>query len=184
MRRIAQAFALAGATAMAISVAGCQKYASSGGGASADSVKEAIKADDKKWNEQFKSQDLEGTLGHYADDAYFVAPGVKPASGSTEIRQVYAKAMADPAFQISFASDKIDVAGSGDLAYARGHFTEKYTDPKTQKVMIDSGSYVTVYKKQSDGSWKAVEDFAVADPDSAKPVEPGKPATRAKMVSM
>ena len=94
---------------------------------------------------------------------------MKPASGSTEIRQVYAKAMADPAFQIRFASDRIDVAGSGDLAYARGHFTEKYTDPKTQKVMTDSGSYVTVYKKQSDGGWKAVEDFAAADPDQPRP---------------
>ena len=184
MRRIAHAFVLAGAAAMAINVAGCQKYPSGDGAASVDGIKHAIKADEKKWNEQFKSDDLEGTLGHYADDAYFVAPGVKPASGSTEIRQVYAKAMADPAFQISFASDRIDVAGSGDLAYARGHFTEKYTDPKTQKVMSDSGSYVTVYKKQSDGGWKAVEDFAVADPDSAKTVEPGKPATRAKMVSM
>ena len=183
MRGVAQAFALAGAAALAIGVAGCQRYASNGG-ASVDSVKEAIKADEKKWNEQFKSQDLEGLLGHYTDDAFFVAPGVKPATGRTEIRQVYAKAMTDQAFQISFASDRIDVAGSGDLAYARGHFSEKYTDPKTQKVISDSGSYVTIYKKQSDGGWKAIEDFAVADPESAKPVEPGKPATRAKMVSM
>jgi uncharacterized protein (TIGR02246 family) len=183
MRGVAQAFALAGATALAIGVAGCQRD-SSNDGASADSVKEVIKADEKKWNEQFKSQDLEGLLGHYTDDAFFVAPGVKPATGRTEIRQVYAKVMTDQAFQISFSSDRIDVAGSGDLAYARGHFSEKYTDPKTQKVISDSGSYVTIYKKQSDGGWKAVEDFAVADPDSTKPVEPGKPATRAKMVSM
>ena len=183
MRGVAQAFALAGAAALAIGVAGCQRYASNDG-ASADSVKEAIKADEKKWNEQFKSQDLEGLLGHYTDDAFFVAPGVKPATGRTEIRQVYAKAMSDQAFQISFSSDRIDVAGSGDLAYARGHFSEKYTDSKTQKVISDSGSYVTIYKKQSDGGWKAVEDFAVAEPDSTKPVEPGKPATRAKMVSM
>jgi len=183
MSGVKRAFLFAGMTALAIGVAGCQKYASGGGAANADSIKQTIKADEKKWNEQFKSQDLEGLLGHYTEDAYFVAPGVKAATGSTEIRQIYAKAMTDQAFQISFASDKIDVSGSGDLAYARGHFTEKYTDPKTQKVMTDGGSYVTVYKKQSDGSWKAVEDFAVADPDSAKPVEPAKPATRAKMVS-
>jgi uncharacterized protein (TIGR02246 family) len=183
MRSLGRAFALAGAAALAIGVAACQKYPSGGGG-SADSVKEAIKADEKKWNDEFKSKDLEALIGHYADDAYFVAPGVKPASGSTEIRKAYAGATSDPAFTISFASDRIDVASSGDLAYARGHFTEKYTDPKSQKVMTDSGSYITVYKKQADGGWKAIEDFAVADPDSAKPVEPGKPVTRAKMVSM
>ena len=103
--------------------------------------------------------------------------------GSTPIRKVFADASTDPNFEVHFASDKIDVAGSGDLAYARGKFTEKYTDQKTGKVMTDSGSYITVYKKQKDGSWKAVEDFAAADPDSTKPVELGKPATHAKMVS-
>ena len=182
MRGVGQAFALAGAAAVMIAVAGCQRYGTDAG-VNADSVKASIKDDEKKWNEQFKSKDLEALLGHYTDDAYFVAPGVKGASGSNEIRQVYAKALTDNAFQISFSSDKIDVAGSGDLAYSRGHFSEKYTDPKTQKVMTDSGSYVTIYKKQSDGSWKAVEDFAAADAESAKPVEPAKPATRAKMVS-
>ncbi len=182
MKIVRTSFVLAGAAALAITVGGCAKYGS-GGGAGADDVKAAVKADEKKWNDDFKAKDLEALLGHYADDAFFIAPGTKAATGSTEIRKVYAGATSDPAFTISFASDKIDVAGSGDLAYARGHFTEKYTDPKTQKVMTDSGSYVTVYKKQSDGSWKAVEDFAAADPDSTKAVEPGKPVTHAQMTS-
>ena len=89
---------------------------------------------------------------------------MKPADGLTPIRKAYADAMTDSAFSVNFASDKIDVSASGDMAYARGHFSEKYTDPKTSKVMTDSGSYLTVYKKQQDGSWKAVEDFATADP--------------------
>jgi len=166
----------------ALATGGCAKD-NNGGSASPDKVKQAIKADEAKWNQQFKDKDTEALVGHYADDAYFVGPGVKPADGSTAIRQVYANAGTDPVFQIKFASDKVDVARSGDMAYSRGHFSEQYTDPKTQKVMADSGSFLTVWKKQDDGSWKAVEDFAVADPDSTKPVPPGKPATRAKMTS-
>jgi uncharacterized protein (TIGR02246 family) len=175
-----RAFALLGVAAAAVMVAGCQKQAAVG--TDADAIKSAIKADEKSWNEQFKSKDTESLVGHYADEAYFVAPGVKPADGSTAIRKAYAQASTDANFAVQFSSDKLDVAGSGDLAYARGRFSEKYTDPKTGKAMTDSGSYITVYKKQQDGSWKAVEDFAAADPDSAKPVEPGKPAERAKMV--
>lgn len=182
MKGVGRALALAGTAVLAITLAGCERHAGNGGSASADSAKAAIKADEKSWNAQFKSKDLEGLLGHYADNAYLVAPGVKPASGSMEIRKAYADATSDQAFDVTFASERIDVAASGDLAYARGRFTEKYTDPKTQKVMTDSGSYVTIYKKQADGGWKALEDFAVADPDSTKPVEPAKPATRAKMV--
>lgn len=172
-------FMLVGAAAVALTIGGCQKQAA----ADPDAVKSAIKADEKKWNDEFKAKDAESLVGHYADDAYFVAPGIKPADGSTPIRKAYADAMSDPAFSVTFASDKIDTAGSGDLAYARGHFSEKYTDPKTSKVMTDSGSYITVYRKQQDGSWKAVEDFAAADPDSTKEVPPEKPAVRAKMTS-
>jgi len=176
-----RSFAFVGTAALALAIGGCQKGASAGG-SDPGAAKKAIQADEKSWNEQFKSGDTEGLVGHYADDAFFVAPGVK-ADGSTAIRKAYADAHTDPNFKLSFASDKIDVAASGDLAYARGHFSEQYTDPKTQKAMSDSGSYVTVYKKQQDGSWKAVEDFAAADPATQKPVEPGKPATRAKMTS-
>jgi hypothetical protein len=47
MRGVKQASVLAGAAALAIIIAGCQKQASSGGTTSADSVKEALKADEK-----------------------------------------------------------------------------------------------------------------------------------------
>jgi uncharacterized protein (TIGR02246 family) len=173
--------AILGAAAATLTLSACTKSGSAGA-ANPDSIKQAIKADETKWNQQFKSKDTEGLVDHYADDAYFVAPGVT-AEGSTPIRQVYANASTDPAFAVQFASDKIDVAASGDLAYARGKFTEKYTDKKTGKVMTGAGSYITVYKKQDDGSWKAVEDFAAADSDSIKPLPPEKPAKRAKMTS-
>lgn len=181
--RNSMTIALLGAAAMTLSLGGCTKPNPGAGTASADSIKQAIKADEIKWNQQFKSKDTEALVDHYADDAFFYSTGAAPAEGSTAIRQVYANASTDPAFAIQFASDKIDVASSGDLAYARGKFSEKYTDRKTGKVMSGSGSYITIYKKQDDGSWKAVEDFAALDPDSVKPVPPEKPATRAKMTS-
>ena len=174
--------ALAGAAAFALAITGCDKLPGGGQGASTDggAVSDAIKADETKWNAQFKAKDFDGLIAHYASDAYFVAPGTPPASGSTEIRKVYATALADPNFAVTFANDKID--SSGDLAYARGHFSEKYTDPKTGQLMAGEGTYVTIYKKQADGSWKVVEDVTAAGAPP-KPVQPGKPATRAKMVS-
>lgn len=157
-----------GTAALALTLSACQqtKQGSGAGASDAGAVKDAITADDKKMNDQFKSKDLEGLLGHYADDAFFIAPGLKGANGSTEIRKDYADALNDKNFNVTFGSDKMDVAASGDLAYSRGHFTETYTDPKTNKVVTNSGSYITVYKKQADGSWKAEEDFAAANPAS------------------
>jgi uncharacterized protein (TIGR02246 family) len=168
-----RSLALLGAASLAVLVSGCQKQAAA---TDTGAVKSAIQADEKKWNEQFKGKDTEGLVGHYADDAFFVGPGVKGTDGAMAIRKAYADASTDPNFAVTFASDKIDVASSGDLAYARGHFTEQFTDPKTHKAMTTSGSYITVYKKQQDGSWKAVEDFAASDPDATKAAEPAKPA--------
>ena len=177
-----RSLALLGAAALAVTAAGCAER-DGGGQSDAAAVDQAIKADEKKWNAEFKAKDVEGLIAHYADGAYFIAPGAPPATGSTEIRKTFANALSDRAFAVNFASDRIDVAASGDLAYSRGHFTTKYTDPKTGKVMTENGSYIAVYKKQQDGSWKVVEDFAVGDPSTRKEVPPEKPATRAKMVS-
>ena len=169
-----------GATAFSLALGGCTNSAGNAG-TDADAVKQAIQADEAKMNQDFKAKDTEGLAGHYADDAYFVAPGVT-ADGSTEIRKVFANASTDAAFNVSFTSDKI-IVGPGDLAYSRGKFTEKYTDSKTRKVMTGSGTYLTIYKKQDDGSWKIIEDVAAVDPATIKEVPPEKPAERAKMVS-
>jgi uncharacterized protein (TIGR02246 family) len=180
MMRMPKGAALLGAAAISILVVGCQKPA--GSVADTEAVKAAIKADEKAWNDQFKANDTEALVGHYADDAFLIAAG-KAADGSTAIREAYAGLHSDKNFSITFASDKVDVAASGDLAYSRGHFAEKFTDPETGKAMTDNGSYLTVYRKQEDGSWKAVEDFVVGDPATLKALPPEKPATRAKMVS-
>jgi ketosteroid isomerase-like protein len=182
MRPTNAALLVAGA-AIVLLTSGCQKTGSAS--ANPADIEAAIKADEKAWSDQFqaKPRDLEALVGHYADDAYFVAPGTKPANGMTEIQQVYAEGLNDPNFNITFAADKVDVAQAGDMATSQGRFEQTYTDPESRQPVKVGGSFLTVYKKQADGSWKSVQDWAVADPGKPTPVEPGKPATRAKMVS-
>jgi uncharacterized protein (TIGR02246 family) len=160
MSRTNSSLALIGVATLTLAAGGCAKQGA--GSSDPAAVQKAIKADEVKWNQEFKARDQEALLNHYAEDAFFVGTGVPGANGATEIRKVYAGGLADHYFSVSFASDKID--SSGDLAYARGHFTESFQDPKSHQIVTDKGSYLTIYKKQSDGSWKAVEDFAASDP--------------------
>jgi ketosteroid isomerase-like protein len=157
-------------------VSGCQKYESKAGGneaaapaADTGATTDAIKADEKKWNEDFHAKNLDALLAHYAPDAVAVFPGAPSVTGDG-LRKTYEDALKDPGFDVSFSSDKIDA--SGDLANARGHFTEKYTDPATKAVASHGGSYITVYRKQADGSWKAVEDFTAVEPPAAPAAAP------------
>ena len=164
-----RSFALLVAAVAALSLNGC-KYGHHRGDhhAKADvgKIADTIKADEKAWSDEFqaKPRSLDALLAHYAPDAFFIAPGVGPASGIAAIRKAYEEGLKDPNFNITFAADNVDVAASGDLATSQGRFEETYSDPATKQAAKASGSFLTVYKKQGDGSWKAVQDWAVADP--------------------
>jgi ketosteroid isomerase-like protein len=168
MTRRTISLALAGAAALALT--GCDRGhdGDRGGHAQVDTsaIETAIKADEKQWSDEFqaKPRSLDALVAHYADDSFFIAPGVKPTSGMAAIRKSYEEGLKDPNFNIRFAADTVRVAQSGELAVSRGRFTESYTDPATRQAKSEAGSFLTVYKKQEDGSWKVVEDWAVADP--------------------
>ena len=78
--------------------------------------------------------------------------------------------VSDPALSLKFHATKVEVAKSGDVAYTQGTYTLTLTDPQTKQVINDHGSYVTTYRKQPDGTWKAVADIATSEvPPPAPP---------------
>jgi len=54
------------------------------------------------------------------------------------------------------------VAASGDLGYAVGTWQLTGKSRKGEPVSL-TGKYMTVWKKQADGSWKVVADMGNAD---------------------
>ena len=149
----------------ALAVAGC-KPAAENKSAKVDVAAEeqAIRAKEFAWMDSYNKHDAKGLSSQYADDAALAANGMKlmtDAVGRSLFLDEFAK---DPALKVDFASDRIIVAASGELASSRGHYTMTYTDPATKKPKTESGSYLTVYRKATDGSWKAVEDFTTPGP--------------------
>ena len=55
-------------------------------------------------------------------------------------------------------------SSSGDLAYSTAAYTESFTDPKTKKMVTMTGTNLSVWRKQADGSWKLVADSNPAAP--------------------
>jgi uncharacterized protein (TIGR02246 family) len=119
----------------------------------------AVKQVESEMLAGFQAKDGAKVSAHYAADAVIATPG-RSVKGSEAINKAIADDLSDPAFKLNFHNDKTDVASSGDLAYTAGTYTVSYTEPKTKKVEQGSGSYVTVFRKQADGTWKAVADFA------------------------
>ncbi|MCA1654427.1 MAG: SgcJ/EcaC family oxidoreductase [Sphingomicrobium sp.] len=157
------------AVVLAAFAASCDKSergkATTGDGAN---VKQAIATIEAGWNQAFHTKNLDALVTPYASDAVFVLPGAPAQVGTSAIRGVYAAALKDPNFDVTLTSDRLEVAQSGDLALSQGHLTMKGTDPKTkQPTTTMTGPYVTVFKKQADGSWKAIQDWVAANPPKA-----------------
>lgn len=88
-------------------------------------------------------------------------------NGTAAIKAALEPMVADKGFSISFASTKVEVSKAGDLAYSQGAYTTTMTAAKSKKVLTEKGKYVTVFKKQPDGGWKAVADSFTADAPAA-----------------
>jgi uncharacterized protein (TIGR02246 family) len=118
-------------------------------------IREAEATQMKNWN----AKDVEKILTFYADDATLMTPGM-PAMKNQDARRSMLKTLtADPNLKLEFSPQRVEVAKSGDVAFSQGTYTMVVTDPKTKKPVTDKGSYVTGYKKQADGSWKAISDI-------------------------
>ncbi|HZZ34452.1 MAG TPA: SgcJ/EcaC family oxidoreductase [Caulobacteraceae bacterium] len=121
---------------------------------------DALKAVEKQWLAAWKAHDVPKIASFYTADATLMLPGAPVMSGTAAIQAGLTEAMKDPAFNLTFAGEAAAVAKSGDLGYTRGPFTQTASDPKTHKPADHKGAYVTVWRRQADGSWKAVQDIA------------------------
>ena len=130
---------------------------------------QALRDDETQWNQDYVSKDLDKIVAHYANDAVLMAPGMPASSGAEAIRSALKQMVSDPALSLKFQASKIEVAKSGDLAYTQGSYTMAMTDPQRKQVINDHGSYVTTYRKQPDGTWKAVADIATSEAPPAAP---------------
>ena len=144
----------------------------------------AIRDGEVAWSTDFGSKDVDKIVSHYADNATVMLPGMPLINGKDAIRDGFNQVMRDKNFSLTFTTSAAEVSKGGDLAYTQGTYTMMETDPKTKKPVMEKGKYVTVYKKQADGSWKAIEDINNADAPAvtsaaAEPQHAARPA-RAK----
>lgn len=124
-----------------------------------DADVKAVKDNEAQWNKDYLSKDLDKVMAHYADDATLMAAGMPVASGKEAIRALLKEMLADPALSLKFEAARVEVAKSGEMAYSQGSYTMIVTNPATKQPLEDKGSYITTYKKQADGSWKALCDI-------------------------
>ena len=90
----------------------------------------------------------------YSEDTIFMPPYQDNVIGREAVEAWMA---AFPSLGEMEFSD-IEVAGTGDLAYATGHFRMTFA-PDGENYIEDSGTFLEVRERQEDGSWLVIRDI-------------------------
>lgn len=136
-----------------------------------EAEKAALLATDQAWSQS--TGDLEKLTSFLADDAVFFGEGMPRISGKAAIAQAWGEMMKLPGFSIRWTAEGAAVGAGGDLGYTFGSNEISFDDAKGARVAT-RGKYVTIWRKQADGSWKTVVDIGNSDspPPSAVPPKP------------
>ena len=118
----------------------------------------AIRQAARVWSDVADAKDLEKTVSYYAEDANMFPNGASLVMGKANIRKVWEAFMNTPGYSLRTTTFKVDVAKSRDLAYEAGTFEMKQNDAQGNRVS-GMGKYIVVWKRQTNGEWKAVVDI-------------------------
>ena len=97
----------------------------------------------------FNSSDWNTVGSYYADDAVMLMPNADAMRGNAAIRQSFSS-MNGMNAKLTLSTDR--VVQSGDIAYETGTYT------MSMAAGNDRGKYLTVWRRQADGTWKIVAD--------------------------
>jgi uncharacterized protein (TIGR02246 family) len=118
----------------------------------------AIRAIDTAWSRAFSAGDGEALAALYTADATVLPPNEPIQQG--EAVKKYLVGFTD-GYSGTFEFTPTVVEGRDDLAYTVGTYRATLTEKKAgaKPLPTEEAKYITVVKKQADGSWKMVYDI-------------------------
>ncbi|MBS1806538.1 MAG: nuclear transport factor 2 family protein [Acidobacteria bacterium] len=105
-----------------------------------------------------------GFASWFAEDGVALGNGQPPVIGRVAIEK--SANWTAQAYQLTWTPTDAQMGPSGDMGYTWGHFEGRSKDSNGNPVLT-SGRYMTIWRKQGDGSWKVVLDAGANEPAAA-----------------
>jgi ketosteroid isomerase-like protein len=129
-----------------------------------EAVRASLIAADQAFAAATAAKGLEGWLAAFDTTAIQMEPDVPFTPGLAAIRGAMAPAFADTTWRLTWEPTMAFASAAGDLGYTLGTWqSTRYND--AGRGQVSTGKYVTIWRKQADGSWKVV--FDGGNPDSS-----------------
>jgi ketosteroid isomerase-like protein len=100
----------------------------------------------------------------FADDGVALGNGAAPLIGKVAI--VKSANWSPKDYQLTWTPTDAMMGPSGDMGYTWGHYEGRSKDANGNPVLT-SGRYITMWRKEPDGSWKVVLDAGANEPLAA-----------------
>jgi ketosteroid isomerase-like protein len=107
-------------------------------------------------------------LRWFAPNGAQLAPG-KVVRTDAERRAHMAGLFGDPTLRLVWDPDTASIAAANDLGYTIGRYQLRRLSPDGSFTVLSTGRYLTIWRKQPDGSWKAELDTGNPDPPPNAP---------------
>jgi ketosteroid isomerase-like protein len=104
----------------------------------------------------------------FATDGQQIGPG-RQVIGHDAIRDYMRDTFSDPTAKLAWWPVSARISASGDLGYTIGRYEARKVNPDGTVSVRGTGRYITIWRKQADGSWKVELDTGHPDPKPAQP---------------
>jgi uncharacterized protein (TIGR02246 family) len=124
-------------------------------------AKRAIDKGNAQWIEAWEKGDPEMLAAIFTEDGIMLSQGGRVFKGRQQIFERQREAMQSATRPINVSVVTVKIWVDGDTAYETGNYKYEYTEKG--KPVREEGRYVTMWKRQGDGSWKLSMDMAVPE---------------------
>ena len=141
------ATAFLSALAVALAVGGCEADLD------LEAERAALLHADESWAAAAEAGDVDRLFGYWTEDAVIYPPVGPTVEGLDAIREFVRAARARPGFSLTWTPTGAEVAAKADVGYTFGLWRGTREGPDGTTV-TNAGSYVSIWRKQPDGSWR------------------------------
>jgi uncharacterized protein (TIGR02246 family) len=126
----------------------------------------AILKADSAWLAAVAARNIDSALSFWTADGQVIGPGGPAVVGREALRAMLAQTFATPQSSVTWTTTDIVVSANGDMAYSLGQNLFVMPDSAGH---LDSlrGQAVVVWRKGSDGRWRAAIDASTPAPAPA-----------------
>ena len=123
----------------------------------------AVQSLEAAWVKDIATKDVDKVASYFADDGSEMMSNMPIATGRDNIKAHGSRSWRTQISRSLFSPARAEASKGGDLVYTVGTYSMTMSAPRGKKPVSDKGKYLTVFRKQADGTWKVVADMSSSD---------------------